>query len=402
MTHRTAYLISGVLLVALVSACGPSTQPAPPPVKTEAKPAAPEKPVAQAPATKPAEPAAKPAEAAKPATAPAATAPKVDTKAIEDFYTGKTMRIIVGSAAGGGYDAYARMVSRHLGRQIPGSPNIIVENMEGAGSLRAANHVYKAAAKDGTIVGHIQGGLFVQQILGQGGIEFDALKWKVLGIPAVERPLCVATAKSGLKTMSDVMNPGGKQYVVGGNAPGSATWDVSMRLKYALDLNLKMVDGYDGTAKIRLAMDSGEVDGICGWGYESVRATAWDRIESGEYVVITQVSEEPLQGLEKAPLIMQFPKTEEAKQLIRLGSIVPGKIIRPFLVAPEVPADRVQMLKQAFDAMWRDKEFLADAEKTKLEISPISGDEAEKAIRDLFAMPEDVKTKLQLINEKKL
>jgi tripartite-type tricarboxylate transporter receptor subunit TctC len=209
----------------------------------------------------------------------------------------------------------------------------------------------------------------------------------------------VVTKQSGITSLAEVMNPGGKQLIVGGNAPGSATWDVATRLRSALDLNLKLVAGYDGTAKVRLAMDQGEVDGICGWGYESVMATARDRIESGEYLVIAQVTEAPLPGLEKAPVALQLAKTEEARQLIRLGIMVPSQVLRPFLVAPEVPADRVQALRQAFDTTMKDKEFLADAEKAKLELAPISGQEVEKLIRDLAAMPDPLKVKLKQIVE---
>ncbi len=333
----------------LLAACGQPSAPAAP-AKQEAKPVAQPAPT-QAPAPKPTEP---PIAQPAPAAAPAAGAAKFDPKAVEQFYAGKTIRIIVGSAPGGGYDAYARAVARHLGRMLPGNPTVIVENMEGAASLRAANSVYRAQPKDGTVIGHIQGGLFIQQLLGLSGVEFDAMKWRVLGVPAVEKSMCLATARSGIKSLADVMNPGGKQFIVGANAPGAATWDGSMRLKAALDLNLKMVDGYDGTAKIRLAMDQGELDGACGWGLESLRATAWDRIQAGDYVVIAQATEQPQRDLESVPMALDLAKTDEARDLIRLGVILPGKIIRPFVAAPDVPEDRAQALRQAFDAIWKD------------------------------------------------
>jgi hypothetical protein len=174
-----------------------------------------------------------------------------------------------------------------------------------------------------------------------------------------------------------------------------------VRLRAALDLNLKLVDGYDGTAKIRLAMDQGELDGICGWGYESVRATAWDRVQSGDYKVIAQVWDEPLKDLENVPLAIQLAKTDEARQIIRLGIITPGKILRPFLVAPEVPEERTVALRQAFEQTWNDKDFVDEATKAKLEVSPMQGQEAEKLIRELFDMPEGLKTRLKQINENK-
>lgn len=395
--RKSRAILAALAAVALVAvACAPAAAPSP--TTAPAKPAPTT--AAQPAPTQP--PTAKPAEtqlAAKPTEKPAA---KADTKAVEDFYRGKTIRIIVGSAAGGGYDTYARTIARHIGKYIPGNPNVIVENMPGAGSLKAANHVYNVAEKDGTIIGSIQGGLFVQQLLGLEGVEFDTLKWQMIGFPTGEKPTCVVTSRSGLKSLVDSMGPGGKQFIAGGNAPGSATWDVPMRLKAALDLNLKMVAGYDGTAKVRLAMDQGEVDGMCGWGYESLRATAWDRVQSGEYVVIARVSDSPMPGLEKVPLALDLAKTEESRQLIRLGIIAPAKTVRAYLVAPEVPAERVRALRQAFGATMKDKDFLHDAEKSKLEIDPIPAEEGQKMVHDLFSMPESIKKKLKEINDQKV
>ena len=400
MRSRAVSLVVSTALAIAFAACTPAA-PAPtaaPPKPTEApKPAAPAAPAASPAATT--APAAAPA-AASPAPA-AAAAPKADTKAVEDFYRGQTIRIIVGSAAGGGYDAYARAIARYMGKYIPGNPTVIVENMEGAASLRAANHVYKVAPKDGTTIGHIQGGLFLQQLFGLQGVEFDSLKWQVLGAPTTDKGLCVVTKQSGFKSITEAMNPGGRQLVVGGNAPGAATWDGPMRLKAALDLNIKVVDGYDGTAKIRLAMDQGELDGMCGWGFESVKATAWDRVQSGDYIPILQTTEEPLPELKDVPMALQLAKTDEARQLIRLGIIVPGKIIRPFVVAPEVPAERVQALRQAFESTMKDPQFIDETQKSKLDLAPISGQEVEKSIRDLFAMPENLKARLKQINEGK-
>jgi hypothetical protein len=144
-------------------------------------------------------------------------------------------------------------------------------------------------------------------------------------------------------------------------------------------------------------MDQGEVDGVCGWGYESVRATGWDRVQSGEYLVISQVWDQPLKDLENVPKALDLAKTDEAKQIIRLGILTPGKILRPFVVAPEVPDDRAAALRQAFDQTFKDAEFLADAEKAKLEVSPLSGAEGEALVKELASMPEGLKAKLKEI-----
>jgi len=255
--------------------------------------------------------------------------------------------------------------------------------MPGAGSLIAANHVYKVAEKDGTVIGLVTGGLFLQQILGLPGVEFEASRWQPLGAPGPYDNICVTTAKSGIRSIAEAMNPGGKQLILGATAPGAAFWDVPMRLKMALDLNLKLVDGYDGTSKITLAMEQGEVDGMCGWGYDSLRAIGWDRVQAGEWVVSAKITERPLEGLERAPQALDLAKTDQARQLIRLGIMVPSKIERPFLVAPEVPRERALALRQAFKATMDDPEFRADTDKSKLLVAPISGEEIEQAIRDL-------------------
>jgi tripartite-type tricarboxylate transporter receptor subunit TctC len=383
-------LLVSLLGAALIAAaCAPSAAPTPTSAPATPKPTAPGGTAAEAP---------RPAATVAPAAQPASSA----NDAVQQFYSGKTVRIIVGSAPGGGYDTYARAIARHLGRYIPGQPTVIVENMPGAGSLVAANHVYKAADKDGTIIGHIQGGLFLQQVLGLPGVEFDSLKWQVLGAPTSDNTLCIVSKQTGVKSLNEIKKPNGKEVVVAGNAQGSATWDVANRLRVALDLNLRVLEGYDGTAKSRLAMDQGEVDGICGWGYESVRATAWDRVQSGDYVVLTQLTETPLKDLEQVPLALDLAPDEQTKQFIRLGIIVPAKILRPFVVSPEVPEQRADALRQAFMSTMTDAEFVKDAEKAQLELNPLTGEQVQTAIRELLQMPPELKDKLKLINDKKI
>src|SRR5207249_222938 len=146
---------------------------------------------------------------------------------------------------------------------IPGTPNVIVENMPGAGSLTAANHLYNVAPKDGTVIAHFHGNMFMQQVLGGQGVQFDSTKFEFLGTPVSDSNICVATASSGIKSIADAQKPGGRQYIVGGTAPGSATDDVATVLAEALNLDIKLVRGYNGTSDMRLAMEGGELDGIC-------------------------------------------------------------------------------------------------------------------------------------------
>jgi tripartite-type tricarboxylate transporter receptor subunit TctC len=303
-------------------------------------------------------------------------------------------------APGGGFDTYARTIARYFGRHVPGAPTVIVENMPGAGSLIAANYVSRVGPKDGTVIAHTEGGLVLQQILGMDGVEFDARRWQELGVPAADTNLCVATRTSGIRSIAEVMNPGGRPFVIGSYAPGSALWDVPMRLRAALDLNLRLVEGYDGTAKIRLAMDQGEVDGICGWSWESVKASSLDRVESGDLTVVVQGIERASPELPNVPVALDLARSESARQLIRLGIVIPNRILRNFFVAPEVPAERAAALREAFAATLNDPEFREDATRSKLDLAPIGGEEAQRLITELFAMPDELKTRLRQINNR--
>ena len=189
----------------------------------------------------------------------------VNASAQESFYKGKTVRIVVGFAAGGGFDTYSRAISRHMGRHIPGNPTIIVDNMTGAGSLIAANHVYKVAKPDGLTIGHFIGGLFMQQLQERPGIEFDARKFEYIGVPVRDNPVCVFSKASGITSM-DKWASSKVPVKMGGTAPGSNTDDVPKILKAALGLPVQLVSGYKGTADIRLAIESGELAGVAGAG----------------------------------------------------------------------------------------------------------------------------------------
>ena len=198
--------------------------------------------------------------------------PAAPTWAQEAFYKGKTVRIVVGFSAGGGFDTYSRAIARHMARHIPGNPTIIVENMPGAGSLIAANYLYKIAKPDGLTLGHFIGGLFLGQVLGQKGIEFDARKFEYVGAAATEHTVCALTKASGITSVEKWM-AAGAPVKLGGVAPGSSTPDNAERtLKAALGLPIQVVTGYKGTADIRLAAEGGEVAGAC-WGWGSLQAT---------------------------------------------------------------------------------------------------------------------------------
>jgi len=216
-------------------------------------------------------------------TAIALTAGTARTSSHE-FYKGKTLRIIVGSAAGGGFDTYSRVIARHIGKHLPGHPTIAVQNMPGAGQLIAANHLYRVAKPDGLTMGNFIGGLLLRQILGHPGIEFDGLKFEYVGVPLKDTWLCTLTKASGITIMEKWL--GSKSPVkLGGTGPGANTDDIPAILKAALGLPIQLITGYKGTADIRLAAESGEVAGGC-WSWDSIRATWSKALESGDVVVV--------------------------------------------------------------------------------------------------------------------
>lgn len=311
-----------------------------------------------------------------------ATAPA--KSATPDFYKGKTIRIIVGFAAGGGFDTYSRAISRHMGRFIPGNPSIVVENMTGAGSLIAANHVYKVAKPDGLTIGHFIGGLIMQQVMGGSGIEFDARKFEWIGVPIKENVVCALRKESGITSMERWL--AAKAPVkLGGTAPGSTTDDVAKVLREALGLPIQLVSGYKGTADIRLAADSGEIAGGC-WAWESIKVTWRKALETKDVVVVLQAIAKSHAELPTIPLAINFAKSDAAKKLIEAGIHDTQVFTRPYVLPPGTPKERVQALRSAFLATLKDKEFLAEAEKTKLDVDAIAGEEVEKTIGGLFKL----------------
>jgi tripartite-type tricarboxylate transporter receptor subunit TctC len=313
----------------------------------------------------------------------------------QQFYEGKTLRIIVGLAAGGGFDTYARTIARHLGKHIPGNPTIIVENMTGAGSLVSANHMFKVAKPDGLTMGHFNGALLLGQVLGQKGIEFDGPKFAYVGAPVKEDLVCGLTKASGITSVEKWM--AAKTPVkLGGVAPG-ATPDNSARiLKAALGLPIQLVSGYKGTADIRLAAESGELAGGC-WSWESMRATWRAALAEGNAGVVLQVVPKPFPDLATVPLAISLAKTDEARRLIEVGLHNASAYARPFVLPPATPKERVQLLRTAFQETLKDKAFQAEADKAKLTLDPVSGEELEKLAADLLTLDPTLVGKLKEI-----
>ena len=299
-----------------------------------------------------------------------------------DFYRGKTVRIIVGASAGGGYDTYSRTIARHMGKHISGNPSIVVENMPGAGFLISANHMYKVAKPDGLTIGHFIGGLFLQQLLGKPGIEFDARKFEYIGVPTQDNYMLAVHKNTGITSMDQWLSS--KTVVkLGGVGVGSATDDIPKVLAAAIGLPMQLVSGYKGTADVRLAFNSQEVMGVCN-AWESFRATWRKELDAGELVLLLQNTAKPHPDHPKLPLAITYAKTDEGQKLVRSLVHSVGPTARPYVLPPGTPKDRVQILRKAFLDTVKDPDFLADAGKAKLDINPLDGAELEKNVKEVF------------------
>ena len=312
----------------------------------------------------------------------ALTFPASAVLAQQPFYQGKTVRIIVGAAAGGGYDTYSRTIARHIGKHIAGSPTFIVENMPGAGFLIAANHTYRVAKPDGLTIGHFIGGLFLQQLIGKPGVEFEAAKFEYIGVPAQDNYVIGISKKIGITSMDQWI--ASKTVVkLGGVGAGSATDDIPKVLMAAIGLPAQLVSGYSGTSTVRLAYDSGEVQGICN-AWESLVATWPNQVKSGDLTIVLNTTAKPLPDLPKVPLSISYAKTDEARKLIQALVHSVGPAARPYVLPPGTPKDRVQILRRAFMDTMKDPDFLAEAVKAKLDINPLDGAELERNVREVF------------------
>ena len=302
--------------------------------------------------------------------------------------------MVVGTSAGGGFDTYTRTLARHFGKHVPGQPAIVVENMPGAGHLIGANHMYKVAKPDGLTIGHFQGGLFLYQLFQRPGIEFDATKFEYIGSPIKESRACAFTKASGITSVEKwlVSKTPVKLGGIGGGAPD----DMARMLAATTALPIQLVAGYKGTSEIRLAAESGELAGGC-WTWDSIRSTWNKAILSGEAVVVLQALSKPHPELANVPLAVSLAKTEEARQLIQAGIQDPADYYRPYVLPPRTPKQRVEILRQAFDATMKDPEFLADAKKANLDIEPVTGQEMERLIAGVFKLNPALAGKLKNI-----
>ncbi len=309
-----------------------------------------------------------------------------------EYYRGKTVRIIVGLSAGGGFDIYARTMARHMGKHVPGNPAFIVDNMPGAGSMISANHVYKVAKPDGLTLGHFVGSLFMQQLLGRPGAEFEATRFEFVGSPIPEKTACALTKASGITSMEN-WQAAKSSVKLGGTGSGPIV-DVPKILQVALGLPIQLVLGYKGTADIRLAAEGGELAGAC-WSWEAIKSTWTKGLDSGDVHIVLQALPKPHPDLPKVPLAISYAKSDEARQLIQVGIHDAADIARPFVMPPRTAKEHVRIMRQAFIRTLKDPAFLAEAEKTKLEVDPVTGEDLEKIVAGIFKTNPQVLAKLK-------
>lgn len=311
-----------------------------------------------------------------------------------DFYAGKSIELIIGAAPGGGYDVYARTFARHFARHVPGTPAIVPKNMPGAGSARAAGFVSNVAPKDGTTIGSIMPGPIMNPLLDpKTEALFDPAKVVYLGNANNGARVCVSRKDSKIKTFDDLLT---QKAVFGAIATNDSTRDYGYLHKHTSDALYDLVTGYKGTNDITLAMERGEVDGMCGWDWSSMKSQKPAWVKDKQANILLQVGLEPneeLTGL-GVPHVYRYVKGEANRKVVDF--IISQQLFqRPFMVPPETPADRVEILRTAFAATMKDPQFLADAEKVRIDIAPIDGVQVQDAVRKLYAAPKDIVERAQ-------
>jgi len=306
-----------------------------------------------------------------------------------DFYKNRNVDLYIGFSVGGAYDLYARVIGRHMGAHIPGNPTLVPRNMEGAGTLRLANWLYRVAPEDGSAIGTISRGVAFDPLLIGKGDQFDAIKFNWLGSANNEVSVCVALKDSGIAKFEDLFT---KELTIGGTGTSADTDQFPRVLNGVLGTHFKIVEGYPGGNDVILAMERGEVQGRCGWSWSSVKSTHKSWIDDKRMIVLAQLSLSKHPELPDVPLVTDFAKTDEQRQILKM--IFARQVMgRPYLAPPNLPADRVAVLRQAFADTMTDKDFLAEADKTQLEINPVSGAEVEQLVKEVYATPTDIVAK---------
>jgi tripartite-type tricarboxylate transporter receptor subunit TctC len=320
------------------------------------------------------------------AVAAAILSGNVIAEPVADFYRGKSITMLIGYTSGGGYDIYARVLSRHMGRHLPGNPSIVPQNMPGAGSLRLANFLYNAAPRDGTSIGMIGRGLAAEPLIGTSATQYDGRKFTWLGSGSDQVSLCVTWHSSPVKTWDDMR---AKPFSVAGEGSGSDPDIFAVVLKNLMGVRLRLVSGYPGGPEMNLAMERGEVDGRCGWSWTSIKITRPDWLDNRRINLLVQMALQKNADIPQVPLIMDLADTDRERQILRLV-LSHQQMGWPFVAPPGLSAERAQALRRAFDETMKDPEFLAEAKERQLEVNPMSGPAIDKLVGELYQTPPDV------------
>ena len=314
----------------------------------------------------------------------AATAARAES--VEDFYKGKNLTIVVGSDVGGGYDTNARLLSRHIGKFVPGNPTVIVQNRPGAGSITAANYLYANAPKDGTVIGMVQRGIPMFKLTGQPGVQYDPEKFTWIGNMSSEPSVVMVWQTSPVQKTEDLFT---KELVVGGSGSGAENETGPRLLNAILGTKFKIISGYKSQTEALLAMERGEIAGIGSMSWPTLKTNKAAEYKAGKIKVLMQNGLKRDPELPNVPLSLELAKNPADKQALEFY-FTQNTIARPILAPPDVPADRVAALRAAVIAMGKDQEFKDDAAKLGLDSEPVSGEEVQRVVENLVKTPPDV------------
>ncbi len=310
----------------------------------------------------------------------------------EEFYKGKSVRIIIGFPPGGGHDAYGRLIARHLGRHIPGNPKFIVNNMPGGGALIAANYLYNVAKPDGLTLGTLMRVLLIRQMLRAPEVKFDATKFNWVGNINQEVTVCYVRAATGIKTIEDVISSK-KPIPIGGTGVGSTGVDFPKLHNALLGTKFKIISGYSGTSTINMAIERGEVDGRCGYSYASMKSVNAEWIKKKFVNIILQEATRKHPDLPNVPLVMDYAKSENDRKLLRV-TFATQALGRPYAFPPGTKKEHIRTFRQAFKKLYKDPKFLKEAKMMKLDVQPLTGREIDKVIDKIFSTPPNILQKL--------
>jgi tripartite-type tricarboxylate transporter receptor subunit TctC len=308
---------------------------------------------------------------------------RAEEQSVANFYKGKTITLIIGNDIGGGYDTQGRLMSRHLGQHIPGTPSFVVQNMPTAGGVFATNHLYNLATKDGTVIGLISRGMLVAKLTKPEGVRFDVEKFNWIGSISNETTLVAAWHTAQVKTAQDLLS---KELIVGGDGPSADPEATARLLNSLIGTHFKIVSGYKGNNDILMAMERGEVEGIADWSWSNIKATKGEYLRDHKINLLMQVALDKAPDLPDVPLAIDYAKNDNDRKVMSLF-FAQKAVARPVLAPPGVPADRVAALRKAFVDMSQDPKFVADAAKMKLDINPSASDSVESVIKVITSTP---------------